>query len=363
VISDLALAICLRRGENTGLFRSRPRSCWMARGCWAGLAAALLGAVPYARAEASQIVLDAELPAQLAGCITVAQLNDSYQRALGAYGGDEFTKDMQLRAAVTGRAGADAGTTLLQIAAFDADRPLGTRELPVRTDDCAALPDALGLVLALMTRDAPPPAASPVPSTPATPELRLQPMAAEAPRPATPQPSAHLALGIGAGAVFGVLPSGALSLQLQAATPGERVSLRLKAGLLWPQEIALAEGFIELRSYELGLDVCAGLPWPGWPRLWLRLCGGPRVARMLGRGREFNVDNLSANKWAVYFALAPELAVRLASATWLQLGAGAALAAVRPRFQVGIDGGRQVVELKDPGLLRGELGLSLVQKF
>lgn len=311
--------------------------------------------MPHAHADASQIALDAELPAQLSGCVTSAQLNDSYQRALGAYGGDEAANGLQLRAAVTGREGADAGTTLLQIAAFDADRPLGTRELPVRTDDCAALPDALGLVLALMTRDAPPPPPAALPKPP--------PTAAAAPRPPTPPAAAHLALGIGAGAVFGVLPSGALALQLQAAIPGERLSLRLKAGLLWPQEIALAEGFIEMRSYELGLDVCAGLPWPGWPRLWLRLCGGPRVALMVGRGRDFNVDNLSANEWAVYVGLAPELALRLATATWLQLGAGGALAAVRPRFQVGIDGGQQVVELKDPGLLRGELGLSLVQIF
>jgi len=311
----------------------------LARACCAWLVTALLGAAPRARAEASQIALSAELPAQLAGCVTSAQLNDSYQRALGAYGGDDAAKDMQLRAAVTGRAGADAGTTLLQIAAFDADRPLGTRELPVRTDDCAALPDALGLVLALMTRDAPQPQPASSAAPPAPAEVQAPPLAAAAARPAKPQPNAHVALGIAAGAVFGVLPSGALSLQLQAATPGERFSLRLKAGLLWPQEIALAEGFIEMRSYELGVDVCAGLPWPGWPRLRLRLCGGPRVARMVGRGREFNVDNLSANEWAVYFGLAPELAVRLASATWLQLGAGAGLAVVRPRFQVGIDGG------------------------
>lgn len=331
----------------------------MPRVGWAWVVAALIGAVPGAQAEASQIVLDAELPAQLAGCVTSTQLNDSYQRALRAYGGEDAAKDMQLRAAVTGRAGAAPGTTLLQIAAFDADRPLGTRELPVRTDDCAALPDALGLVLALMTRDAPQPPPRAAPPAPA--ELQAQPLAAS--RLSTAQPTAHVALGIASGAVFGVLPSGALALQLQAATPGDQLSLRLKAGLLWPQEIALAEGFIEMRSYELGLDACAGLQWPGWPRLWLRLCGGPRIALVVGRGREFNVDNLSANEWAVYLGLVPELAVRLATATRLQLGAGAALAVARPRFQVGIDGGRQVVELKDPGLLRGEVVLSLVQIF
>ncbi|HTU58354.1 MAG TPA: hypothetical protein VMF89_07970, partial [Polyangiales bacterium] len=228
------------------------RFCWGLRGVW--LIVALLGGAPQARADAAQIALDGELPAQLAGCVTPSQLNESYQRALGAYGGEDASRALQLRAAVTGRAGADAGTTLLQIAAFDADRPLGTRELPVRTDDCAALPDALGLVLALMTRDASPDPATTAPQPPtAAADNRPQPKAASTPSP-------YLALGVGAGVVFGALPSGALSLQLQAATPGERISLRLKAGLLWPQELALAEGFIEMRSYELGLDLCGGLP-------------------------------------------------------------------------------------------------------
>jgi hypothetical protein len=339
---------------------------------WVWLASALLVAAPRAQAEPGEIILAAELPAPLAGCVTGEQLNDSYRRALAAYGGGEGPSGrVQLQAAVTSRPGAQAGTILLQIAAFNADAALGTRELPVRTDDCAALPDALGLVLALLARDAAPaPPAAPVSAAPASAAASssLQPSAAEqtAPRPQRPPAPArspHVALGIAAGAVFGVLPSAALALQLQAATPGDRLSLRLKAGLLWPQEHSLAEGFIQTRSYELALELCGGLQWPGWSRLWLRLCAGPRVGVMHGRGRDFGVQNLSASEPLVHLGLTPELALRLASGTWLQLGAGAALAIMRPRFQVAVDGGRRIVELPHPALLRGELGMSIVQIF
>jgi len=316
---------------------------WVLHGVW------LLAVAPCVRAQSQQVELDAALPPQLASCVTPAQLNESYQRARSAYGdADTPAQDVQLRAAVTSRGGPDA-TTLLQIAAFDADRALGTRELPIRTNDCAALPDALGLVLALMTRDA-----APAPA----PEHAVDPQSQ-----ATKYPTHYLALGITAGAVFGTLPSSAFSLQLQAATPGDHISLRLKAGLLWPQRRPLAEGSIEMRSYELALELCGGVPAPVWSRLWLRLCGGPRIALVLGRGRDFAVENSSADELAVYVGLTPEVALQLAPATWLQFAAGAALAALRPRFQIGIESGRRSVELAYPALLRVDLGLSVVQIF
>jgi len=326
---------------------------------------ASLVAVPCVLAEPEGIALDAQLPAQLAGCVTPPQLNQSYLRALAAHGGEQGRDEgPPLRAAVSYRQSDEASTILLQIALFRAERAVGMRELPVRTEDCAALPDALGLVLALLARDAGPqrtPAAAPValPSTQIAVDEPPEPPS----RPSEPAPSAHVSVGVSAGAAFGVLQSAALALQLSAATPGEHLSLRLKAGGLWPQEHAVGEGFVEARSYELGLELCGGLPWPGWPRLWLRLCGGPRVGVMLARGRDFSVDNLRARELLVYFGLTPELAFRLASATWLQLGMGAALAAVRPRFQIAVNGGRPILELSDPALARVDLMLSVVQRF
>ncbi|MET0388723.1 MAG: hypothetical protein ABW321_22315, partial [Polyangiales bacterium] len=318
-----------------------------------------------ALAEPADVALDAALPAPLAACVTAAQLSASYQRALAANGISGSPR--QLRVAVTNRPGIQRGTTLLQIVATDAGRPLGTRELPVSTGDCAALPEALGLVLALLTLEPEPVSVAPATQPTAAATTAPQPLETKpSRRPARPRvstPGAHVALGVSASAVFGVLSSVAPALQLQAATPGDRLSLRLKAGLLWPQERAIEEGFIATRSYELALELCAGWPWPGWPQLWLRLCGGPRIGVMLARGRGFEIANLSNTEYLVHLGLTPELAFRLARATWLQCGAGASLAVARPVFRVAIEGGQRILELPYPQAVRAELGLSIVQIF
>lgn len=139
---------------------------------------------------------------------------------------DEWRATLQLRVAVQSDAGSEPDTQLLKLTASAAGRALGSRELQVRAADCHALPEALALVLALLARDAAP--ALPLPAAAQatdTSEPRAKPTREPAPRE-------QIALAAGAGAFFGVLPSAALALQLQAATPGELLSLRLKAGML-----------------------------------------------------------------------------------------------------------------------------------
>jgi hypothetical protein len=325
--------------------------------------ALLCSGVGLARAQPdAALTLEAELPPALQPCVTAAAVDASYRRALAAHGGERTAAP--LRARVLSEPGAEPNSWLLQVSLFSAGHASGSRQLPVRSEDCQALPDALGLVLALLTRAAPVPQPEVAPSP--------QPSAADvAPPPAAPAEPAepaepateHIALGGVASLFTGVLPASAFGLHLMAASPAEGPSLRLKVGLLWPQTHALAEGQIEARSYELTTEACMGVRLPSWPRLAVRLCVGPRFGLMYARGRDFGVENQAARKFLMYVGALPELALRLGGNTWLQLAAGAAVALVRPRFLVGLARGRQVVELADPAVFRSELTLSVVQIF
>ena len=361
----------------------------------------ITGLLPSSTASASALVLDAELPPEIRSCVTADQLQAAYQHALAAHGG-ETAAALTLHVTVRSSPGPSPQTLRLEVTAaadpralgtpertsHESDkRPLGTRELQVHESDCHALADAIGLVLALLARDGaasvPPLTSEPEPGSPrrtgppASAELEpgsprgtiprasaeLEPRTPALPSASPPASRKHLALGAGAGAISGVLPAAAFALQLQAATPGELLSLRVKVGMLLPRKKRLAEGVIEARSYELALEACAGLPWPSWPRLALRACAGPALGLIYAQGRDFLVQNQSQREVLLYFGLLPEVALRLGSATWLQLAAGGAVALIRPHFEVERAAGKGILALKTPALLRAELSLSLLQIF
>jgi hypothetical protein len=170
-------------------------------------------------------------------------------------------------------------------------------------------------------------------------------------------------LGAGAGVFLGALPTAALALHIHASTLSEPVALRLRAVFLWPQELRVVEGYVQMRDYELALEACSGLTLRHGLRLALRLCGGPRVGLVHARAREFRLQNERATELALYLGLMPEVSLALGPDTWLRFGVAGALALVRPRFGVGIDDVQRWTPLSSPRWLRAELALSLVQIF
>jgi hypothetical protein len=283
-----------------------------------------------------------------------------------------------VQASVGARADAVRALTL---EVFSAERSLGRRTLAVRSRDCAALPGALALVLVLLAEEtsaaaqrtletgSPPPAADS-----ATPEPGLSQMAAEAgdlqpaaAEVAAPSPVSELggslALGAGAGVSFGALPKAAFALLLQVSSLTEPIAFRARAALLWPQELAVAEGYVLMQDYELALEACPGAQLGARPWLALRLCVGPRLGLFLARARDFNVQNARAAEFLMYLGVTPEASLALGSSTWLQLSAGAAISLVRPRMRVAFGDGTRWRELAALDWLRAELSLSLVQIF
>jgi hypothetical protein len=335
-----------------------------------------------ALAQSDCVQLSGELPGALAGCAPAEQVCQSYVRALAADGGEgEPVLPLHVRVS----SGTDAARgAVLEISAAGA--VLGQRTLSVRAGDCAALPDALALVLALLAREAEPQpsaAAYPAPAVddalPGQPRapVDLQPSAAAYPAPAVDdelpgQPRAVSeppsdaasgvgALGAGVGVWLGALPAAALALQLQAATTGRTFSLRLRASLLWPQRQRIAEGVVRMADYELAAEVCTGFRFEDAPRLALRLCGGPRAGLLQVRADEFVVQNGRVSKFVLYLGLLPELGLALGPRTSLVLSGGAALALVRPQFAVVLEDREEA--LPAPRWLRAELGLTLTQIF
>jgi hypothetical protein len=181
-------------------------------------------------------------------------------------------------------------------------------------------------------------------------------------RPA-PRTAANIGLGGGAGVFYGVLPSAALALQLQAAYVSGLFSLRVRGTLLWPQQQHIAEGNVRWHDYELSVEGCAGFPFSEAPRLVLRACAGPRGGIVHVSAHDFALQNQAASKFLMYLGVMPELTLALGARTQLQLGAAASLGLVRPRFGIGLNNGAQLATFSTPGWLRGEVALSLLQIF
>ena len=313
---------------------------------------------PRCSGQTPRIVLDAQLPAALAGCVSTERLQASYERALGRVRGSE-PRAVELRVSL--RSLAQTDVTRLELRAATEARVLGERSLPVRPDDCEALPDTLALVLLLLSQSAEPePAPAALQLTAAEPMLD-----SEVPgrvRPTPPPPAGPvIGLGIGAAGTFGALARAALELQLVAVLRTAALDWRVRAALLWPEELAIAEGRVTMRSYEVALEACPR--WTLSQGFEVRVCVGPRFGLVHAVSRGFAVQNTSASEFLLCASATPEAAVALTRSTWLALSAGLGVVLQRPRFVLEFAEPKPAVELAGPALVRAELGVALMQMF
>lgn len=318
----------------------------------------LLSFTGRASAQLGGVRLEGRIPAKLQGCVSADSLKIGYVHAMAAIGMND-TRGVNLTVSLQTLGSTDPEVMVIELSASSWGRPLGTRQLRVRASDCAALPRGLGDVIARMHYEATALDAGRRPVLLAPAPL---PFEAQASTPEnTEDSSEHVALGVGAGVAVGLLPSAALGLQLQAATPNYPISLRLKLGMLWPQRYPVGTGAIEADSYDLTVEMCPSYRLASWDRLTLRICVGPRVGFERARGRDLADPTETRARAFLYFGLTPEVALRLAGATWLQLSGGLALGIIRPHLLIGVDRERRSIELPDSSTFRSELLASIVQ--
>jgi hypothetical protein len=307
-------------------------------------------------AQFGGVALEGRIPAQLQGCVSGESLKVGYVHGMAALGMND-TRGVNLAVTLRTLPSIDPKTMLIELSASSWGRPLGTRQLRVKVTDCAALPRGFGDIIARMAYEATARDAGRQPLLLAPPPFQAQTITqAEA-----TGSSEHVALGIGAGVVGGLLPSAALGLQLQAATPNYPVSLRVKLGMIWPQRHDVLRGAIEANSFDLTLEMCPSYRPGSWERLMLRICVGPRVGVAQARGRDFEEPTESLTRGFLYVGLSPEVSLRLTGSTWLQLGGGLALNVIRPHLLIGVDTERRSLELPNFDPLRREVTASIVQ--
>lgn len=323
------------------------------------LSLVLVCAAGHASAQLGGVTLTGRIPAKLQGCVSSDSLKVGYVHAMAAIGMND-TRGVNLTVTIQTLGSTDPEVMVIEMSASSWGRSLGTRQLRVKASDCAALPRGLGDVLARMHYEATALDAGRRPTLLAPAPLPFAAQATSTPE-STAASSEHVALGVGAGVAFGLLPSAALGLQLQAATPNYPISLRLKLGMLWPQRYPVAIGAIEADSYDLTLEMCPSYRLPSWDRLTFRLCVGPRVGFERARGRDLSEPTETRTRAFLYFGLTPEISLRLAGATSLQLGGGLALGIIRPHLLIGVDRERRSIELPDASTFRTELLASIVQ--
>ncbi len=326
-------------------------------------AAVLVFAAHRVHAQAVTLSIEPGAPAWVASCLTEDKLNRSY---VTAQAGDEpATPPSALRAGVRTLDAPRPREATLEIRAHDAQRDLGARVLPVHQRDCGAMPDAVALVLVLLSRSAgEPPAPQPEPPPPPAGPLPPPPAAAPPPPPPPPPESTPMSwhLAAGGSAVWGLLPSVALALHVEAGLAiAPFWGLRARAELLWPQTRTAAEGTIDFWGAAIAAEACFHLLAPFSPRLVLRACAGPRLGFVRAASRGFTRLNLQPTDPTLYLGALLEAELRLGGATWLRLGGGLSGGLERPVFWVEIAGQLQQLGATSP--LRSELGLSLVQNF
>lgn len=324
------------------------------------LALASSGAV----AQSAPITLDAQLPGSLERCISTAQLQASYDRLQQSADPTDPPSTAPLRVELRSDAAASGDITRVELRAFRTDRLLGTRTLPIRGRDCAALPDTVALVVQVLTRSAPPEPSAPPPSAatpiappPAEPAF-MEPEPAASPEPST-QAGTTWSVGLGGSAVWGMLSEPAFSPQLLAAVQLPILELRVQLSGLWPQEHAVEEGLVRMWTYEAGLDACEALHFEPWV---LRVCLGPRFGLTRAKSRDFLVRK-DLSEFSLYLAALPEIAFAIGRTTWIQLRGGIAIGLQRPKFVLEFESGIPPRELDGPRTLRAELGLAVMQSF
>jgi hypothetical protein len=342
---------------------------------WALLLACASGAWARLPARASElhVSLDAQLPPALQRCVSREQLRARYVKVRDASSNAEARRHPLQELWVGLRiASQDGELAQLELTAATRQRALGTRVLPVRVADCAALPETLALVLWLLSQSAEP-VAAPAPPPPSAAEVAERD--AELPRgqrspPRQSQaqaqgrePGIAIGLGLGGGAAFGVLPRAALQLQLSAELRAALVGLRVRAALLWPQAQAIAEGSVSMSTYEIALEACPSWRVNAQPALELRACAGPRLGLLRSKSSGFLVHNADNIDLLVYAGASLEAALALGSTRWLALSTGLALALERPQFVLQFANTSRQRSLEGPALMRGDVSLGLLQMF
>ncbi|HKU39218.1 MAG TPA: hypothetical protein VJR89_13750 [Polyangiales bacterium] len=322
---------------------------------------ALFAAGARAQATPIDLELDRTAPDWLPRCLSEASLSARYQVAREA-GASTAPLAVQVRV-VSQSAGQDA---TLEIRAANAVRSLGARALPVSARDCAAIPDAVALVLVLLSRsaqaEAPPEEPSPPPPAAAAPVA--PPPASEPAAPEPPSaPGTQLQFGLGALFMFGQLPRPAFGATVEAELLFAVPSLRLRGAVLWPQTELAAEGSVRFSSYELALDGCLRTEVTSRPRLELRMCAGPHLGLMHAESSGFQLQNYRPVDVTLHLGAGPEAALELAKYAWLRAGAGAAIALFRPRYVLDVPDAAERQYVWEPGLVRAELSLCLMLIF
>lgn len=331
---------------------------------------------PAAAQPTAPLGLELHGPRWLARCLTAGKLATSVaERGMDGPATQAGPLNVEVRAHAP-----VPHETSLEIRAQQGDRSLGSRVLEVDPRDCAALPDAVGLVVVLLARagaataaeEAEQAASAPATGTPST-APRLPPPAAQAPADGerlplmaaergAPSEPLRLALAAGASGVSGVLPGLALRLQLEAAVILERLSFRLRGALYWPQEESVAEGSVRVAAGELAADACLALTDWAAARSGLHACVGPRAGLIQASGHGFRAQNNAVRDLRLSAGALLALRVALAEATALRLEGGASRALLSPRLLVQLPDGVKR-EVSTPVLVSAELGLSIEQVF
>src|SRR5690349_19760545 len=304
----------------------------MFRGLWLTVVGMLLLAHANARADAAAPAPALELalqgPEWLERCLTQSAL-DAGVRARAS---SPLPSPLQVRVMTVGEEQDSAQWIDIEVSAERGE--LGSRQLEVHAADCAALPNAVAIVVVLLAQSSepaqPPPASRPAGTAPEpTPVARARAPLAEI----DSEPYWRVAVGAGVGLAIELLPSTAGSAHVRGELNlADHWIAVLQLEVPLPQTLAVEEGEVSFAAYALSADVCAGARDRGQSPLLLRACAGPAAALVHAQGDGFLLDNRNQNEVMLAFAARAELAAAVAPFSRIVLQAGGGVAALRPRF-------------------------------
>lgn len=328
----------------------------------------LLLPVSRARADANDgavsVGLDLQGPPWLQRCLTRPELESGVR----ARAGGPLPNALRVRVTASGD---DAGTTQWIAIEVGAERgELGSRELEVHAADCAALPNAVAIVVVLLAQSAEPAAASvrdAGAATPAPPDVSTTPRDQPPPKPAAfsaeSEPYWRAAVGAGVGLALELLPATAASVHVRGELNlWDAAVAVLQAEVPLPQTVYIEEGAVSFAAYALSADLCAGSRDRGTSAITLRGCAGPEVALLQARGSGFRLDNRNEIKPMLAIAARAEAAAAVAPYSRIVLQGGGGIAALRPRFLLH-HADQSPRPVHAPGLFYATLGVGFVQMF
>src|SRR5689334_10198265 len=212
-----------------------------------------------ARADAAvpapAIELSLRGPQWLEGCLTQPAL----EAGVRARTSSPLPSPLQVRVMAVGEEQDSAQWIDIDVSAERGE--LGSRQLEVHAADCAALPNAVAIVVVLLAQSAEPaptpmPAAQPAGTAP-------PPTPVDRARPAVPdadsEPYWLAAVGAGIGLAIDLLPSAAGSAHVRGELNlADHWLAVLQLEVPLPQTLAVEEGEVSFAAYALSADVCAG---------------------------------------------------------------------------------------------------------